>query len=379
MKRIIILISLIGLLYSCGSGSDSNSNKDDKLFVFGENDLKTFKLADMQQIFKSFKLLDLKNNIAPLLKIKKIYFDAKQLYIVEPTGKLYVYNKATGKQQFIIDKKGQGPEEYLDIDDVILMSNEIHIYNNIKKKILKFKKNDGTFIGAKTIGIYANNGVVKHGDNVFFAHNYKEYLITKTDTNYVIQKQYLKRTPKGTESGNMAFFKSNRELFYSLPFSNSLYHFSEDNFQLYNIIRDKRNFSNSEVNKYLKSHFPYFKGNSILPCIIKHNIEVIKLAPHTAFYVKKNGITTMYKYSRNTKQFINKFLYPRITEDNNSYMYENDPFGFKEAITKNIATYKKLSQDKNCPYADFYKSLLKKLPEITEDTSPLVFMAEINE
>ncbi|PID89052.1 MAG: hypothetical protein CSB01_04060, partial [Bacteroidia bacterium] len=99
MKRILILSILLSVLVAC---NPHQQNKESKLFSFSENDAKAFKLEALQQIFKSIKLLDLKNNIAPLLKIKKIYFDTKQLYIVEPTGKLYVYNKASGKQQFII-------------------------------------------------------------------------------------------------------------------------------------------------------------------------------------------------------------------------------------------------------------------------------------
>ncbi len=190
MKRIIILISLIGLLSSCGS---SNSNKDEKLFSFSSSDSRTFDIEAMQRIFKNFKLLNLKNNIAPLLKIKKIYFDAEQLYIIEPTGKLYVYNKATGEQQFIIDKKGQGPEDYLSIADVILQGNEIHIYCKIGQKIVKFKKSNGAFIGAEKIEIYAGNGVIKYNNGIFFGFNLGKYLITKTDTSYNIQEEFLKR------------------------------------------------------------------------------------------------------------------------------------------------------------------------------------------
>ncbi len=376
MKRIIMLVSLIGLLYSCGS---NNSNKKDKLFSFTKEDTKTFKIDDLQQIFKSFKLLDLKNNIAPLLKIKKIYFDAKQLYIVEPTDKLYVYNKATGKQQFIIDKKGQGPEEYLSITDVILQGDEIHIYNNIKKKILKFKKSDGSFIGAKTIGVYANGGVIKYNNSIFFAYNLGKYLITKTDTNYNIQKQYLKRVFFNTELKSNTFFQSDKGLFYLFPFSDSLYHYSDDKFQLYKVIRNKRGALNA-VEKDLKKSIPYYKGSFIRTCFVSNTMQLATIFPGGFLYVKKHNTISTYNFKSEYKPFINRITdFGRRPDGNSLYAYENDPFEVKEAITKNIDTYKKLSQDKNCPYADFYKSLLKKLPEITDDTSPLVFMAEINE
>ncbi len=378
MKRIIMLISLMGLLYSCGS--DGNSNKEDKLFAFTKEDTKTFKIDDLQQIFKSFKLLDLKNNIAPLLKIKKIYFDAKQLYIVEPTGKLYVYNKATGKQQFIIDKKGQGPEEYLSITDVILQGNEIHIYNNTKKQILKFKKSDGSFIGAKTIDVYASGGIVKYNNSIFFAFNLGKYLITKTDTNYNIQKQYLKRVFFNTELGTNTFFQSDKGLFYLFPFSDSLYHYSDDKFQLYKVIRNKREALKTKAEKDLKKSIPYYNGSFILNSFVSNTMQLATIFPGGFLYVKKNNISTTYNFKSEYKPFINRSLYfGRRSDGNSLYAYENDPVEIKEAITKNIAIYKKLSQDKNCPYADFYKSLLKKLPEINENTSPLVFMAEINE
>ncbi len=378
MKRIVILISLMGLLYSCGNSN--NSDKDGKLFSFTKEDTKTFKIDDLQQIFKSFKLLDLKNNIAPLLKIKKIYFDAKQLYIVEPTGKLYVYNKTTGKQQFIIDKKGQGPEEYLSITDVILQGNEIHIYNNIKKKILKFKKSDGSFIGAKTIGIYANGGAIKYNNSIFFAYNLGEYLITKTDTNYNIQKQYLKRVFFNTSLKTNTFFQSDKGLFYLFPFSDSLYHYSDDKFQLYKVIRNKRGALETEAEKDLKKSIPYYNGSFIVNSFVSNTMQLATIFPGGFLYVKKNNTISTYNFKSEYKPFINRIPdFGRRPDGNSLYAYENDPFEIKEAITKNIDTYKKLSQDKNCPYADFYKSLLKKLPEITDDTSPLVFMAEINE
>ncbi len=377
MKRAIILIGIIGSFYSC---SNNKSPKVDKMFSFNKKDTKTFKLEDLQQIVKSFKLLDLQNNIAPLLKIKKIYFDTKQLYITEPTGKLYVYNKKTGKQQFIIDKKGRGANEYLIITDIVLQGNEIHIYDNKRKQILKFKKSDGTFIGSKTIDIYANGGVIKYNNSIFFSFNLGDHLITKTDTNYHIQQKYLKRVFFNSELAVNTLFKSDKGLFYLFPFSDSLYHYSDSKFQLYKVIRNKRSTSKVGTEKQLKKSIPYYNGSFILECFVSNNLEMASIFPAGLLYLKKNNTITTYNFKSSYKPFINRCIvnFTRSADGNTLYAYENDASKIKEAVTKNIATYKKLSNDNNCPYADFYKSLLNKLPEINEDSSPLVFIAEIN-
>ncbi len=376
MKRILVFSILLSVLAAC----NHHQNKDSKLFSFSKDDAKAFKLEALQQIFKSVKLLDLKNNIAPLLKIKKIYFDTKQLYVVEPTGKLYVYDKASGKQQFIINKKGQGPQEYLNIDDVILQGNEIHIYSKNKKQILKFKKSDGAFIGSKTVGIYANGGVIKYNNSIFFSHNTGEYLVTKTDTNYMVQKKYLKNIYRAAGTKMNTFFKSNKGLFYVFPFSDSLYQYSNNQFRVYKVIRDKGGDIKNEINKRIIKHYPVYSGSFIYNCFISNNVEFARIFFGGFAYVKKNNVVSIYLSSKKNRPFIDRIPdFSRNVDGNSLYIRVNDAFGFKEYILKYIDDYKKLSQDKNCPYAELYKTILKKLPEINEDTSPLVFVAEIND
>ncbi len=162
--------------------------------------------------------------------------------------------------------------------------------------------------------------------------------------------------------------------------SDSLYHYSDNKFQLYKVIRRTNGIDNTAGERELKKEFPYYTGGFIYDCFITNTIEFARIMPHSCIYLKKNNTITTYKYPAEYKPFMNRVPgFTRSIDNNHLYMFENDVYGIKENITKNIDIYKKLSADKNCPYADFYKAMLEKLPEINEDTPPLVFTAEINE
>ncbi len=70
-------------------------------------------------------------------------------------GCIQVYDFPSGKLLFVIDKKGPGPEEYLETAAFTVTSTSIYVLDNYSHAILKYSLGDGSFIEKKSIPFVA--------------------------------------------------------------------------------------------------------------------------------------------------------------------------------------------------------------------------------
>ncbi|GHT15095.1 hypothetical protein FACS189426_22360 [Bacteroidia bacterium] len=80
-------------------------------------------------------------------EIRRIVMVDSSIYILDHTSRFFCYDM-TGHLKYIIDKRGQGPQEYLSIEDfgVDQLSNKLFIYDDLLRKLFIFDKNTGDYI-----------------------------------------------------------------------------------------------------------------------------------------------------------------------------------------------------------------------------------------
>ncbi|MDE6449585.1 MAG: 6-bladed beta-propeller [Muribaculaceae bacterium] len=70
-------------------------------------------------------------------------------------GRIHVYEYPSGKYLYTIDRKGNGPEEYLETASFTVTPTSIYTLDNYSHKISRYSVKDGSFLEKKTISFVA--------------------------------------------------------------------------------------------------------------------------------------------------------------------------------------------------------------------------------
>ncbi|MCH7412454.1 6-bladed beta-propeller [Belliella sp. R4-6] len=167
-NRNLLLVCMITLCMSCGkqSGNDAISIENIEQLTFEKVDLVTTSMF-AQEI--SYIPLELRgdNLIGEIFKI--IYSDSTFLIGDKSKSRVYGFD-SSGKWEFSIDAKGQGPGEYNELSDFYVSEgNEIHIFCRSLQKILVYDF-DGNFIDEVFIRHYVN-AIHHESDNKFITYS----------------------------------------------------------------------------------------------------------------------------------------------------------------------------------------------------------------
>ncbi len=117
-------------------------------------------------------------------------------------GGLYVYDIASGKHLYSVEKKGNGPGEYLELSSFAVTPTSIYILDNYSNAILRYSIEDGSFIEKKKIQFVAWDMEAFDDDTFLFTwlsnnpdapkpDSAPEYAVWKTDNDFRIINTYL--------------------------------------------------------------------------------------------------------------------------------------------------------------------------------------------
>jgi len=85
-----------------------------------------------------------KGNNQYLSSIKRFYVKNNKIAVISE-DKVFIYNSENGRLLFFLDRKGKGPGEYMNIDDIYLDSETLYILDKYNRAIMKYNL-QGKFI-----------------------------------------------------------------------------------------------------------------------------------------------------------------------------------------------------------------------------------------
>ena len=138
LQLLVVLAILVCFIVSCGSpqseGINIDINKREKTSIY--------------DIFDKIEVIPLETNDISIIKdISKLMIYKDKYYILDyPMSKILVFNE-DGSFSFVIDRKGYGPEEYINISDVEInkTNGNILLLSSVNRTVYEYD-NIGAFI-----------------------------------------------------------------------------------------------------------------------------------------------------------------------------------------------------------------------------------------
>lgn len=177
------------------------------------------------------KIVDLESVDSSLVSnIDKIIFNRNDIYILDKTyTSLRVFNQS-GRYKFSIGSLGQGPGEFLNIDDFLIKDNKVLLLSNTSRKVIEYTL-QGKFIGEKLIKFFSSQFVAFSDDKFGFYTNYNFSDISGTnnllitDADYQIVEKRFPYRDQSTVSFDFSGFvtSTNGATLFSLPLDDNLF------------------------------------------------------------------------------------------------------------------------------------------------------------
>lgn len=153
-RTVILILCMVGLL-SCDN--KTSRTEEDALvashILFQGEDVDSLSLADR---VADISFLALENNDSALIyEADKIRFENGLIYFGDFYGNKVVVYDETGKYRFSINKRGQGPGEYLEIKSFTVDSQYVYVLDNYNHKVFMYDAFDGSFRQEKSLPLVA--------------------------------------------------------------------------------------------------------------------------------------------------------------------------------------------------------------------------------
>jgi hypothetical protein len=140
MKKTNCLIICSILLVSCNRKQELPLSSKKETIEIRDSDLK--KNFKGSEIFENVKLVPLETNDESIIgTVSKIVVVNNTIYIFDTKSRSVLMFDKQGRYLNKIHKVGQGPNEYIDIEDFAVMKNEDILVLDENKKLIQFNKN----------------------------------------------------------------------------------------------------------------------------------------------------------------------------------------------------------------------------------------------
>lgn len=183
------------------------------------------------------------------------------------TGKIVAYDRQ-GKVKFVLDKKGAGPEEYLELKSFAVDEQNIYTLDNFRHVLNVYDCRTGAFKRSHKLPFVVWDMEVLDEDHFIFAFIPMEgaqpnkeqppYKIFITDKNLAVTKKYLKYEPEEYEFiGRPCYFSSTKDgvIFNSMDSDTFTIFFTEDSVKQVAI-----DFADKIPDKYRKDRHKILEG-----------------------------------------------------------------------------------------------------------------------
>lgn len=168
-KKILLLLLCIITFTNCDNKTQSIIDNSIQVDINLE-EINQIELLPYIDSIQYIKLETTSDDNALISNINKIILDENQnIYIHDNLNKIFTFNDR-GILKYVIDRKGQGPEEYIKINNFSLNENKnrIEILDLSKKKIVCYNLSDGSFLEAFDLHQFAYS-IFPIEDNAYLA------------------------------------------------------------------------------------------------------------------------------------------------------------------------------------------------------------------
>ena len=149
LKKIIALFLLICPFYGCNNRHNRNASETEIIQI---DPMEANEFIPLSEIADSIKCIQLQVDSGDVMgRIREIIIKKKHIYAVDISSQaIFVFDKE-GRFMAKLNKKGQGPGEYLRIGPVFIDEDESYIefvnYTGGKQSILRYKNLSFDFMG----------------------------------------------------------------------------------------------------------------------------------------------------------------------------------------------------------------------------------------
>lgn len=307
MNRVYCLVLALLIFSNCSNKTDHLNSKLDlkKININVNNFREEGRLSDLVE---SIDILALEtNNDCLIYQISKASLYNSNLYILDNMSqKLLRFNKK-GKFLGQISKQGNGPEEYLEINDFYIDTLNRKIYIPAVTKILIYSL-DGVFLKEKKI-----NGLVSHAskidkNNFVFYGNKDSKCIHIANEKFIINKSFFRFSPMYNVKSFFIFSKYFGKIIFHYSGNDTLFTFLNNKptpyiyFDFNGKNFTKRDYENlSERNK--NNLYDYLlKSGNYVRCLSFLAIDSIA---HFGMTYAQNGYTGFLNMNTNEYYFVN--------------------------------------------------------------------------
>ena len=195
--KIHLLLLLFTIITSCNSRKDNVSVIEDtpsKIIKINSSDITQETVGDFLML-DSYIVLSKEEVIG---EVQRIIIESEFIYLMDDHDKIFCYDMK-GNFIFKIDQRGQGPQEYVHINDfgIDRASEKLFVYDDYSRRMLAFNMKTGIYLSEfSTKQMLPDKfGVV---DGTFFFNNDDDRRIVDPDK----QKFYLLYSENGKETNN---------------------------------------------------------------------------------------------------------------------------------------------------------------------------------
>lgn len=148
MRAILLIIIVVQLVLFNACKDEDPIIEVDRTLIFDSHNIDTLLCETVKQV--DFLILDISQN-SDVFEVNKMIVKNDLIFIGDfHAGKIVVYD-ITGKLKFVIDKKGVGPQEYLELRSFTVDEQNIYTLDNYRHCMNIFDCYTGEFKGVKKL------------------------------------------------------------------------------------------------------------------------------------------------------------------------------------------------------------------------------------
>jgi hypothetical protein len=240
MKQFSLLFILFVIFFTACS---SPAKQSDYITLHLEKEIKSMSSErTLNDISSDYRVIPLETNDFCLLSAPRIKHVSDSDIWIEDNHVIYRFDKK-GRLLFKLDKKGQGPEEYLSISDFVIdyRTQTIFIYDMNKKKIITYSF-EGKYLDAFKNDFIGSFDLINENDFIvsYTPYSDKPFYIGIYDKSWNELNQFLPKTEVLNQKKGIFHFdilyKFNEKYHFIKAFGDTIYQVNSQSVQPYIVV-----------------------------------------------------------------------------------------------------------------------------------------------